>query len=160
MTTIIVAMTRSGIIGKGGGLPWRLPEEMGHFKRTTMGHTLLMGRKTYESIGRPLPGRETIVVSRTLPEQEGVRVCRSLEEGLAEAGRREADVFVAGGAEVYRQALPLVDRLLVTYVDGDYEGETVFPEIESETWRVVQKDRYKGFEVVEYRRQQLEDTAG
>ena len=153
-------MTRSGIIGKGGGLPWRLPEEMGHFKRTTMGHTLVMGRKTFESIGRPLPGRDTVVVSRTMAERTGFRVCRSLEEGLAEAGCRETDVFVAGGAEVYRQAMPLVDRLLVSYVDGDYEGETVFPEIELETWRVVRRDGYRGFEVVEYRRKRPEDTVG
>jgi dihydrofolate reductase len=158
LITIIVAMTRDGIIGKGGSLPWRLPEDMRHFRRTTMGNAVVMGRKTFESIGKALVGRETIVVSRTLPERDDVVVCRTMEEALAEGRRGGREVFVAGGAEIYRQTLATADRLLVSHVHGEYEGDATFPEVDPEVWRVTSRDHYADFELVDYQRRE-EGTA-
>jgi dihydrofolate reductase len=156
LITIIVAMTRTGIIGKDGGLPWRLPEDMRHFRRTTMGSAVVMGRKTFESIGKALTGRETIVVSRTLPERDDVIVCRTIEDALATGEGRGGEVFVAGGSEVYRQALRVVDRLLVSHVREEFQGDATFPELDSEVWHAVSREQYADFEVVDYRRREAD----
>ena len=156
MITIIVAMTRTGIIGKDGGLPWRLPEDMRHFRRTTMGSAVVMGRKTFESIGKALKGRETIVVSRTLPERDDVVVCRTMEEALAMGRHDGGEVFVAGGSEIYRQALSVADRLLVSHVRGEFEGDSTFPEVDPEVWHVVSREQYADFEVVDYQRREAD----
>ncbi len=138
---LIVAMSRNGVIGRNNGMPWHLPEELRHFKATTMGKPMVMGRKTWESIGRALPGRTSIVVTRRRQWQpEGAIVVASVDEAL-ERGRAIAgeggEVMVIGGGEIYRQALPLSDRLYITEVDMEVAGDTFFPAIEPGQWRQV-----------------------
>lgn len=123
-------MAENRVIGNAGTIPWHLPEDFKFFKATTMGHAILMGRKTYESIGKPLPGRENIVLSRTMPETQGITVIRSLDE--LKVPNDERDLFVIGGEEIYRLLLPKVQELYVTKVPRVIEGDTRFPEFEAE----------------------------
>ncbi len=123
-------MAENRVIGNAGTIPWHLPEDFKFFKATTMGHAILMGRKTYESIGKPLPGRENIVLSRTMPETAGVTVIRSLDD-LKEPTDGK-DLFVIGGEEIYRLMLPRVQELYVTKVPQVIEGDTHFPDFESQ----------------------------
>jgi len=149
--TLIAAVARNGVIGADGGIPWHLPEDFAHFKATTLGHTLVMGRATYESIGRPLPGRTTIVVTRD-PEwtAEGVFVAHSLEEALALGG--DEQVFVAGGASVYEAALPVADVQLISEVDLEPVGDTFYPAVDTEAWAEVSREHHDGFDVVRWER--------
>jgi len=130
MIKAIVAMAENRVIGNAGTIPWHLPEDFKFFKATTMGHAILMGRKTYESIGKPLPGRENIVLSRTMPEAPGVTVIRSLDELKEPTDGR--DLFVIGGEEIYRLLLPKVQELYVTKVPRTIEGDTHFPMFDSQ----------------------------
>ncbi|HEX5371128.1 MAG TPA: dihydrofolate reductase [Aquabacterium sp.] len=124
---LIAAVARNGAIGKDNALLWRLPEDLKFFKRTTLGCPVLMGRKTFESIGRPLPGRRNIVITRnTAWQHEGVDVAHSLDDALAQVGPQDR-IFVIGGGELYAQALPRADELILTEVDADFEGDTFFP---------------------------------
>ncbi len=129
MIKAIVAMAENRVIGNAGAIPWHLPYDFKFFKATTMGHAILMGRKTYESIGKPLPGRENIVLSRTMPDRPGVTVLRSLDELKEPTDGR--DLFVIGGEEIYRLLLPRVQELYVTKVPQTIEGDTRFPEFET-----------------------------
>ena len=151
---IIAAVGSNGVIGCKGGLPWRLPEDLQHFKQLTMGHTLVMGRATYDSIGRPLPGRRTIVVTRQKAwSARGVDVAHSVDEALLMAGRGE--VFVAGGGEIYRQCLDQADRLYLTLVESSPEGDTWFPPFDAAAFREVSRERHEGacpFTFVTYER--------
>jgi dihydrofolate reductase len=126
--SLIAGMARNRVIGAANRLPWHLPEDLKYFKRVTHGHPIVMGRKTYESIGRLLPGRENRIVTRK-PDfhVEGARVFGSIEE----ACRGEGEIFVIGGAEIYSHALPFADRLYVTLIDRDFEGDAFFPEWDS-----------------------------
>lgn len=137
----IVAMASNRCIGRDNTLPWRLPADLQRFKRLTMGHTLIMGRKTYESIGRPLPGRTTLVVTHQ-PDwrAEGVRVAHSLEQALEQA--RGDEVFIAGGAQLYAQALPQVRRLQLTLLERPYEGDTFFPPLDLSGWRLAFEEHH------------------
>jgi len=130
MIKAIVAMAENRVIGNAGTIPWHLPEDFKFFKATTMGHAILMGRKTYESIGKPLPGRENIVLSRTMTETPAITLVRSVEEIQEPSDGR--DLFVIGGEEIYRLLLPSVQELYVTKVPRRIEGDTHFPEFESE----------------------------
>ena len=123
-------MAENRVIGNAGTIPWHLPEDFKFFKATTMGHAILMGRKTYESIGKPLPGRENIVLSRTIPETPGVTIIRSLDDLKEPADGK--DLFVIGGEEIYRLMLPRIQELYVTKVPRTIEGDTHFPEFESQ----------------------------
>ena len=139
--SIIVAVADNGVIGRGGQLPWHLSDDLRRFKQLTMGHTIVMGRRTWESIGRPLPGRRTVVVSRQRGyriDAEGVHVATSLDDALlwAEAAGEE-EAFVVGGAELYREALSRADRLYVTRVHAEVEGDTSFPLFTLALWRLV-----------------------
>ena len=140
--TLIVARARNGVIGKDNAMPWKIPGEQAYFKRVTMGHPIIMGRKTWESIGRPLPGRRSIVISRNSAfAAPGAEVVASLDAALARCvGATEA--FVIGGAELYRLALPSADRLLITEIDHDFEGDTYFPAPEPAQWREVARDHH------------------
>lgn len=122
----IVAMSSNRVIGRNGTLPWHFPEDLKFFKRTTLGHPILMGRTTFESIGRPLPGRQNIVLSRTLAPREGVTVIHSLEE-LPQVCPEADTVFVIGGAQVYAELLPKCDGLYLTWIEQPYEGDTFLP---------------------------------
>lgn len=138
--SLIAAVARNGTIGVDGRLPWRLSADLRRFKELTLGHTLLMGRKTYDSIGRPLPGRRNVVLSRDPAfAPAGVEVVRSVAEALA-AVAGDAEVFCAGGGELYRLFLPEADRLLLTHVDAEVEGDVRFPAIDPGAWRVVAEE--------------------
>ncbi|PKN16417.1 MAG: dihydrofolate reductase [Deltaproteobacteria bacterium HGW-Deltaproteobacteria-23] len=127
MVSIIVAMSRNGIIGRDKAIPWNIPADMSRFRELTLGHTLIMGRKTFESIGRPLPGRRSIVVSRQADySAAGVLVAASLREALLLAGDRD-EVFICGGGEIYQQALPFAARIYLTLIDCEIDGDTGFP---------------------------------
>ena len=133
--SVIVAMAANRVIGHENRLPWHLPADLQHFKATTLGKPVLMGRKTWESIGRPLPGRTNIVITRdTAYTAEGCVVAHSLGEAIQAAGEAE-EIMIIGGAELYRQALPQTDRLYLTLVHGDFEGDTRFPEWQQDEWR-------------------------
>ncbi len=152
MISIIVAIARNGAIGAGNQLIWHIGEDLRRFKRITTGHPVVMGRKTYESIGRPLPGRENIVVSRQCGLcLEGVTVVDSLEQALASyADADDREVFVIGGGELYAQALPLADRLYVTWVDQTPEADTFFPIIDPAQWRIVWSETHSGYTFTDY----------
>lgn len=143
---LIAAVADNGVIGRDNRLPWHLPEELQYFKRVTLGKPVLMGRRTFESIGRPLPGRDNIVVSRNWHESPaGVRLCRSPEEGVALARqcaleRGTSEVMIIGGGELYRWALPLADRLYLTLVHVDVDGDARFPEWRHEGWREAESE--------------------
>ncbi|RPH43199.1 MAG: dihydrofolate reductase [Burkholderiales bacterium] len=132
--TLVVARARDGVIGRDNALPWHLPEDLQHFKATTMGHPILMGRRTFESIGRPLPGRRTVVLTRDAGwARDGCERAGSLDEAIALcAGAPEA--FVVGGAQVYREAMARADRLIVTDIDLDVDGDARFPSIDPAAW--------------------------
>jgi dihydrofolate reductase len=126
---LIVAVARNGVIGKAGTLPWHLPEDLKHFKKTTEGHAIIMGRKTHESIGRRLPKRRNIVVTRTQGAvSHGCETANDLEEAIALARTTDECPFVIGGASLYEQALPLATELHITTIDRDVEGDTCFPD--------------------------------
>ncbi len=129
--SLIAARSRNGFIGLKGGLPWNVPEDLAFFKRTTIGHAVIMGRKTYEEVRRPLPKRTNIVVTRNPGyEAPGCIVVSSLEEALLKVPEDDDEPFVIGGAELYRLALPVADRLYLTEIDRDVEGDTSFPPFE------------------------------
>lgn len=137
--SIVVAMDTNGVIGKDNELPWRLPADLQHFKKTTMGKPILMGRKTWESIGRPLPGRTNIVITRDSGYQaEGCVVVNSIDAAMLAASEQD-EVMVIGGAEFYRQVLPRTDTIYLTRIHETFEGDTVFPELNAADWREVER---------------------
>jgi dihydrofolate reductase len=147
--TVLAAVGANLVIGSKGEMPWHLPEDLAHFKATTMGHTMLMGRKTYDSIGRALPGRRTIVITRQVGwHAPSVEVAHSLPEALALAG--PADLFVVGGSDVYRQALPLADEMLLTEIEQSPEGDTFFPAFDAADWQETSRQAHDGFAFVTY----------
>ncbi len=157
--TLIAAVARNGVIGKDNALPWHLPADLRHFKALTSGHTVIMGRKTWESLPekfRPLPGRQNIVVTRNAGyAASGASVVTSLADAVAAASDSEA--FVIGGAELYVAALPLADRLQLTEIDADYEGDTWFPPRDPQQWRETSRDAQRdetglGYAFVTYER--------
>jgi dihydrofolate reductase len=153
--TIVAAIATNGVIGRQGGLPWRLPADLRHFKQLTLGHVLVMGRRTYESIGHPLPGRTTVVVSRratTVPESAAVITARSVDAAVALAHEIDDEVFVVGGAQVYAAALDIADRMVLTLVDGRPDGDTVFPDVDWTCWRESARQLSDGLAFVTYER--------
>ncbi len=137
MLTIVVAASDSNVIGREGGLPWHIPEDLRRFRELTWGKPLLMGRRTFEAIGRPLPGRRNIVISRQAGlEIEGCEVVASVDDALALVADAP-EVMIVGGGEIYRALLPRTDRIEMTRVHADIEGDTFFPELELREWQVV-----------------------
>ena len=149
--TLVAAVARNGVIGRAGDLAVRIPEDLRRFKALTMGHTLVMGRKTWDSIGRALPGRRTIVVTRqpdwTAP---GAEVAASVDQALALAGN--AEVFLVGGGEIYAQTIDRADALELTEVDAAPDGDTFFPEVDRTAWTEVARESREGFAFVRYER--------
>lgn len=142
--SMIVAKARNGVIGRDNKMPWHLPEDLKYFKRVTMGKPVIMGRKTYQSIGRALPGRLNIVITQN-PDfsAEDVRVAASVEEAIVlaqQAGGAVEEVMIIGGAQVYRQALARADRLYITEVDVDIEGDACFPELDFNAWSLLSRE--------------------
>ena len=139
---IIVAVSDNGVIGRGGGLPWRLPDDLRRFKALTIGHPVIMGRRTWESLGRPLPGRRNIVVTRNRAyAAQGVEIAGSLQKALAQVADA-AEVFVIGGASLYADALPLAHRLYLTRVHAEVEGDVRFPAWSPDDWQEVEADAH------------------
>ncbi len=163
--TIVVARARNGVIGRDNALPWRLAEDLSHFKATTMGRALVMGRRTFESIGRPLPGRRTIVVTRN-PDwsHPGCERAGSLHQALEIAAHPGADpaiatdeAMVVGGAQIYREALPIADRIIATEIDADFDGDARFDAPDPARWRESSRSQRTSasglrFAIVEYTR--------
>ena len=139
---MIVAAAENGVIGVDNQLPWRLKPDLARFKQLTMGHHLIMGRKTYESIGRPLPGRITVVLTRSAGiDVPNVLVARSLADAFAQAAARGDDEpFVCGGADVYAQALAECDRCYLTVVERQYTGDAIFPGLDADQWQLVESE--------------------
>ena len=139
---LVAAIARNGVIGANGKLPWHLPEDLKHFKNLTLGHPVIMGRRTWESLGKPLPGRENIVISRSPGfEASGASVAASVEAAIALC-TGEPVAFVIGGAQIYAAALPLADGLVLTEIQQDFEGDTRFPAWDRDAWRVSQKETH------------------
>lgn len=141
MISLIVAVAQNGVIGDRNALLWHISEDLKHFKALTSGHPVVMGRKTYESLGRPLPNRTNVVVSRQELEIPGCRVVHSLDEALA-LFPGDVEVFIIGGAQIYAEALPRADRFYLTRVFHDYEGDTRFPEWNEAQWRLVSSEAF------------------
>ena len=158
MLTLIAAISRDHVIGHGGKLPWHVPEDIKHFKELTTGHVVVMGRKTWESIPkkyRPLPNRTNVVVTRKQEYRvpEGVLVFSSIDEALNNVGAREANtVFIIGGAEIYHQTIDRADRLEITHVNQDVDGDAFFPKINPAMWLEVSRDIHDGFSFARYSR--------
>lgn len=132
----IVAMDRNRVIGRENQLPWRLPADLKFFKNTTMGHTIVMGRKTYESIGKPLPGRTNVIMTQNRDyEAPGCVIVHSIEELMDRYGDEE--VFVTGGSELFRLFMPYVDKMYITRIEHEFEGNTVFPEFDEQQWEIT-----------------------
>lgn len=143
IVSLIVAMDLRGGIGLNNKLPWHLPADLKRFKELTTGHHLIVGRKTWQSIGRALPGRTMIVVTRDPRfEAQGITVAHSLTDALRRAeGASEAEAFIGGGAEIYRQSLDFADRIYLTLVDGEFEADTYFPKIRTDQWTEVSAEQ-------------------
>ena len=140
---LIYARARNGVIGKDNQMPWHLPEDLAHFKRVTLGQPVIMGRKTFESIGKPLPNRTSIVISRQADLQiDGAIIAHSVEEAILKAKSiTREDIYIVGGAEIYALSLPLADQILVTQLHDIFEGDAYFPKIPTETFEVTEKER-------------------
>jgi dihydrofolate reductase len=140
--TLVVAIDAQRGIGVDNKLPWHLPEDLAHFKRVTLGKPMIMGRKTFDSIGRPLPGRRNIVVTRNAGwRHEGVEVAASLEAAIALVGEEEASII--GGAQVFEAALPVADRMIVTEIDHNFACDTFFPPIDPAVWVETARERHR-----------------
>ncbi len=154
--SVIVAVSENGIIGRGNGLPWHLPADLRRFRRITMGHAIIMGRKTWQSIGRPLPGRRSIVVSRDPTfAPDGARVVRSLDEALSaaaaeRAGSEDDEVFVIGGQSLFELAVPRADRVYLTQVHAKVEGDVTFDSGPLDAFRLIEEQRHEQDEAHEY----------
>ncbi|MDY6801499.1 MAG: dihydrofolate reductase [Bacteroidota bacterium] len=139
MLSIIVAVAENNVIGKDNDLIWHLPRDLKHFKETTSGHYIIMGRKTFESNGRPLPNRTNVIITRDKNYTvEGCVVVHSLEEAIKEA-QSDSEAFIIGGGKIYELALPLVDRIYLTKIHHSFEGDTYFPEINMDEWEITDK---------------------
>lgn len=151
MLSIIVAVSRNGIIGDRNSLLWHISEDMRFFRRTTSSHTVIMGRKTFESLGcRPLPKRDNIVITRGDGAQfEGVQIVHSLDEAVR-AAATDTEAFIIGGAQIYAEALPVADRLYITRIDHDYTGDTRFPDYPADDWQIISREVYDRGEQFEY----------
>jgi len=142
LVTLIVAVADSGVIGRDNALPWRLPEDLKRFKRLTLGKPVVMGRKTFESIGKPLPGRRNIVVTRDPNyRREGIEVVNGIDAALRATGGA-LEIMVIGGAELFRELLPRAGRVHLTRVHGDVAGDVVWPALDDREWRVVEREEY------------------
>jgi len=146
---MVAAVADNGVIGLGGDIPWSIPEDLRHFRETTRGHTVLMGRRTFESIGHPLPYRTNVVVTRN-PEwtAEGVFVVHDVAEGIERARELDGDVMVIGGGKVYAEAMPYADAQVLTEVHASPAGDTHYPEFDRSQWREVRREPHDGYDFV------------
>lgn len=142
MISLLVAMDQKRTIGKNNDLPWHLPADLAYFKRVTMGHPIVMGRKTHESIGRALPGRPNIIITRDKNySAQGCRVIHSIEEIKGIEEKMEDEIFVIGGAQIFKETVQFADLLYITLIEKTFEGDTFFPEINKAEWELVLKEK-------------------
>ncbi|MFC1744639.1 dihydrofolate reductase [Candidatus Riflebacteria bacterium] len=142
---LIVAMSENRVIGKDNKIPWHFPEDLQLFRKLTMGCTVIMGRRTFTSIGKPLPGRNNIVISRTMQEVTGLTICKSFPGALEEAKAIGKEVFVIGGESLYREALPLAVKVYISHIPGNYEGDRYFPELDNNEWIITEEKMLQNF---------------
>ena len=149
---IMAAIAKNNVIGKDNNLIWHLPADLRFFKQTTKGHTLIMGRKTFESLGNPLPHRDSLVVTRNKDyTSDGITVFHSLENALAYAEKKGLEkVFILGGGEIYRQSMDIADKMIITEVHEEFDGDTNFPEIDKDTWKEISREEHKADEKNKY----------
>lgn len=143
--SIVVAIAQNNAIGKNNQLLWHLPKDLKHFKDITSGHTVIMGRKTYESVGKPLPNRRNIIITRQNIVIDGCEVVNSIEEAL-KLCTGETEVFIVGGAEIYKQAMALTDRIYLTIVHQEFDADTYFPEIKETIWKETERQDHESDE--------------
>lgn len=153
---IIVAVSENGVIGKDGDIPWHFPEDLKHFKEKTMGHPVVMGSSTYRSLPedfRPLPGRKNIVLTRSgLEVDESVSVANSLEEAWKIAGKESEKAFIIGGASIYEQTLDEADKLVLTRIHQEFDGDTYFPDWDEDNWKEIEREDKEELSFLEYER--------
>jgi len=150
MISIIVAVAENNVIGKDNNLIWHLPKDLKHFKETTTGHFIIMGRKTFESNGRPLPNRTNVIITKDKNYQaEGCVILHSLEDAINIA-KNDSEVFIIGGGEIYKQAMPIADRIYLTKVHHLFDGDTFFPEINMKDWTEVSRKDFESDEKNKY----------
>lgn len=155
--SIIVAVAKNNVIGKASGeMPWHIKEEFQHFKKTTFGHTVIMGRKTFETLGKPLKGRQNIIVSRNVSYSvsfSDVLIFNSLDNAIEYCREKsEKQIFIIGGGEIYRQAISFADEMIISRMKFEAEGEVKFPEFNKNIWKVVSTEDHEQFEVFRYER--------
>ena len=152
MINIIAAMTKTGVIGNGNKLPWNIPDELKHFRQMTLDTTVIMGMRTFESIGKPLPKRNNIILNPEPISIAGTDVCQSISQAVGIAKGYGKEIFVIGGAYTYAQFLPLADRLYISYIKHDYPGNVFFPTINLDTWKMTKHIRHEEFDFFMYER--------
>ncbi len=145
MIALIAAVAGNGVIGRNGSIPWHIPEDLALFKKLTLGHTVIMGRRTYESLGKPLPGRRNIVVSRTLKSPAGCEVYDSLSKALRAAQQDGRDIFLIGGARIYREGLEYADTMFLSMVKEPCKGDIFFPDFDTKIWERTEEVDYSRF---------------
>lgn len=151
MVTIIAAIAENNALGKDNQLIWHLPADLKRFKKTTLNHVVIMGRKTFESLGKPLPNRTNILITRDKNyKAEGCVVVNSLKEALETAAKEDENPFILGGAEIYKQALPFTDKLDVTFVHHQFDANVFFPEIDKTIWKETSREDFKSDENNKY----------
>lgn len=157
MISLVVACDANGLIGKKGWMPWHLPEDLKHFKKITLHKHILMGRKTYEAIGKPLPQRKTFVLThRCLPyEDDNVEVIHDVHDVVKRFIKSEEELVVCGGAQIYECMLPYVTEMWVSRVNGEYDGDTYFPKVDWNCFALVEKIEKEGFVIEHYRKDNL-----
>jgi dihydrofolate reductase len=156
---LICALTKNRVIGKDNKLLWHIPEDLQNFKRLTLGNSVIMGKKTFESIGsKPFPGRNNIVLNFVSEEIPGATVCTSIPEALDKAREFGKEIFIGGGASIYKQFLPFADKMYLSYVKKEYKGDVYFPEFDEAEWNVVKREDHEEFEFVEYERKPTTHT--
>ncbi len=158
---IIAAVAANGVIGAKNSIPWHIPEDFKHFKETTQGHVLIMGDNTYFSIGKALPNRHTIVLSKDRNEEDfekGVEVTRSIPEAMKLAENyAPANIYIGGGGGVYAQYLDTADEMLISHVKGNYDGDITFPAVDWTKWRVVMTQEFEAFTLKKYERKEIKN---
>jgi len=152
MISVIAGLTKKRIIGKNGTLPWHISEDLKNFKRVTEDSTIVMGRKTYESIGGPLPNRHNIIVSSTMTPKEGIEISKSFEEAMEKAKEQNNEIFIIGGTSMFAKGLEVADRLYLSWVKEEYEGDTYFPEFNLNAWNIKEEKDFGEFVFIEYSR--------
>jgi len=151
----VAAMTKKRVIGKDNWLPWKIPEELAHFRKITQNGVVIMGGATYRSINRPMPDRVNIVISRTMQDIPGVIVKPAVNEALQEAKRYHKPIFIIGGSQIFEQTMSFLDKMYLSFIKKEYEGDIYFPEWDEDLWEIEKKEDHPEFEFVIFKRRKI-----